>query len=213
MSFFTVLRQTFLIAAMLVGLALVPATHAQDANRYITLKKTQPSETAGRVEVLEFFAYTCPHCKAMEPLITRWSDTLPEDVTLVRVPVAFNSNMVDLQKLYYTLENLERLDLHPAVFTAIHDEDKAIFNESAIVDWAEDQGLDKQNFADIFGSFGIQSRVARANELAKNYQIDGTPTLAVGGKYVTSPTLTNSYAGTIEEADRLVEQARERGQP
>ncbi|HLR13525.1 MAG TPA: thiol:disulfide interchange protein DsbA/DsbL [Burkholderiaceae bacterium] len=198
---------------MFAGLAFVPASQAQDSNRYQTLKKTQPSETAGRVEVLEFFAYTCPHCKAMEPLVTKWADTLPEDVALQRVPVAFNSNMVDLQKLYYTLENLERLDLHPKVFAAIHDEDKAIFTESAIIDWAAEQGLDRENFSDVFGSFGIQSRVSRANELAKNYEIDGTPTLAVGGKYVTSPTLTNSYAGTIEEADSLIEQARERGQP
>lgn len=213
MSFITLPRLILTLILTVTGLAFLPTTQAQDNGRYKTLKKTQPSETAGRVEVLEFFAYTCPHCKAMEPLVSRWAETLPEDVTLLRVPVAFNSNMVDLQKLYYTLENLDRLDLHREVFTAIHDENKQIFNESAIIDWAAEQGLDRQNFADIFGSFGIQSRVTRANELTKNYEVDGTPTLAVGGKYVTSPTLTNSYAGTIEEADSLIDRARERGQP
>lgn len=213
MSMFSLIRRTLALLALATGVAFVPVTHAQDNARHQTLNKTQPSETSGKVEVIEFFAYTCPHCKAMEPLVRKWATTLPEDVVLLRVPVAFNANMTDLQKLYYTLENLERLDLHPAVFKAIHDERKSIFEEKDIIDWAADQGIDRQNFTDIYNSFGIQSRVTRANELVKNYHIEGTPTLAIGGKYITSPSMTNSYASTIEEADTLIERARDRGQP
>jgi len=212
MLFNALLRRPLAILLLGVFSLFVTPVHAEE-DKYQTLKKTQPSETAGRVEVIEFFAYTCPHCKAMEPLVSKWAETLPENIALLRMPVAFNSNMEDLQKLYFTLDNLERLDLHPKVFKAIHDEKKQIFEEDAIIDWAEEQGLDRQNFSDVFGSFGIQSRVNRANELAKNYDVEGTPTLAVGGKYITSPSMTNSYAGTIEQADKLIEKALERGQP
>lgn len=207
-------RHVLVLIALTACMLFASAAQAQkNADGYQTLQNTQPSETSGKVEILEFFAYTCPHCKTMEPMVAKWAETLPEDVALQRVPVAFNASMVDLQKLYYTLENLDRLDLHPAVFKAIHDERKEIFTDSAIIEWAAEQGLDKQNFADIFNSFGIQARVTRADDLAKNYQIEGTPSIAVGGKYVTSPSLANGYEGALQVADKLVEQARERGQP
>lgn len=211
----TLSRSVLAVFALALGLALMPSAPAQAQNdgRYQTLQTVQPSESSGQIEVLEFFAYTCPHCKAMEPLVEKWSESLIGNVTLTRVPIAFNANMADLQKLYYTLENMDRLDLHPVVFKAIHDERKELFTERQIVDWAEEQGLDRQYFSDIFNSFGIQSRVRRANELAENYQIESTPSIAVGGRYVTTPGMTNSYAATLVEADKLIEMAREQGQP
>lgn len=214
MSLYSSIRRTLALLTVASGMLLMPFAHAQGSNAgYQTLEKTQPSETSGKVEVLEFFAYTCPHCKTMEPMVSKWAETLPEDVVLQRVPVAFNANMADLQKLYYTLENLDRLDLHPAVFKAIHDERLPLFTGPEIIDWAAKQGLDSQTFADIFNSFGIQARVTRANELARNYKIEGTPSIAVGGKYVTSPAMAGSYAAAIKEADQLIELARESGQP
>lgn len=208
-------RSALAVFTLALGVAFMPWSQAQAQNtgRYQTLQTVQPSESSGKIEVLEFFAYTCPHCKAIEPLVEKWSATLIGDVTLTRVPVAFNANMADLQKLYYTLENMDRLDLHRAVFAALHDERKSLFTEREIISWAADQGLDRQHFADVFYSFGIQSRVARANELAKNYQIDSTPSIAVGGRYVTSPGMAGSYAATLVQADQLIEMAREQGQP
>lgn len=207
-------RSALAIFTLALGLALMPLSAAQaQTGRYQTLQTVQPSETSGKIEVLEFFAYTCPHCKAIEPLVEKWSATLLGDVTLTRVPIAFNANMADLQKLYYTLESMDRLDLHRVVFQALHDERKSLFTEREIVSWAEEQGLDRQHFADVFNSFGIQSRVRRANELAENYQIESTPSIAVGGRYVTTPGMTGSYASTLVEADKLIEMAREQGQP
>src|SRR5690606_10327281 len=164
-----------------------------------------PSDTAGKTEVLEFFAYSCPHCASMEPLVEKWAKSLPEDTVLKRVPVAFNASMVDLQKLYYSLESLGRLDLHPAVFKAIHQERKRIYTQDAIIDWVAEQGVDKTKFESVFKSFGIQTKIARANELTDTYGIQGTPSLAVGGKYVVSPSMTGSYQGAIDEAQRLLE--------
>lgn len=188
-------------------------TQAQDKSTYDTLKKTQHSETVGKVEVLEFFAYTCPHCKTMQPLVDKWAETIPEDTAIVRVPVAFNDNLTNLQKLYYTLESLDRLDLHPAVFNALHTERKSLFSTDEITKWAVEQGIDEQAFSDIFNSFGINTRVNRANELLKNYDISATPTLAIGGKYITSPSHANGYQQAISVAEQLLEKARDKGQP
>lgn len=206
MSLKSLLLRAVACLAVSTGTFLAPAVQAQAANaKYVTIEPAQPSDTAGKIEVLEFFAYTCPHCNALEPLVEKWSKTLPDNVVLRRVPVAFNASMEDLQKLYYSLEAMDRLDLHPAVFKTIHVQRKRIFDANAITDWIADQGVDRKAFQDVFNSFGVKSKVMRANELAKAYKIDGTPSVAVGGKYVTSPSLANSYEGTVQEAQRLLD--------
>ena len=192
---------------LILGLSLAAAPLAQAADpAYDVVEPAQPSDSPGKIEVLEFFAYTCPHCKAIEPLVEKWVPTLPADVAFKSVPVAFNASMQDLQKLYYALEALGRLDLHAAVFRAIHDEHQRLFKADAIIDWVAQQGVDRQAFTDAFNSFGVKTRVTRADELAKAYHIDGTPSLAIGGRYVTSPSHTGTYQGAIDEADKLVKQ-------
>lgn len=193
------------VASLAAGLAFAPASHARSDSRYVTLEPAQPSDTTGKVEVLEFFAYTCPHCFAIEPLTAKWSQTLPENVAFKRVPVGFNAGMADLQKLYYSLEALNRLDLHEKVFVAMHRERKRITNFNAMVDWVETQGVDRKEFEAAFKSFGINNKVARANELTKSYKIDSTPSLAVGGRYVTSPGMAGSYEGAVDEAQKRLE--------
>lgn len=194
-----------LLPGLILGLAALSMTPAQAAP-YSTLDPVQPSDTPGKIEVLEFFFYTCPHCNTIEPMIVKWQKTLPEGVVFKSVPVAFNASMRDMQKLYYTLDALDRLDLQPAVFKAIHEENKDLTQAKNIIDWAAAQGMDRQAFTDTFNSFGIQTKVSRADELTKSYHVEGTPTIAVGGRYLTSPAQTGTYQGAIDEADRLVKQ-------
>lgn len=211
MSLKNLIVRAVAVVAVSTGALFLPMSAAQAAERYVTIEPAQPSDTTGKIEVLEFFAYTCPHCNTIEPMVQKWAKTLPDNVVLRPVPVAFNASMADLQRLYYSLEAMDRLDLHDDVFKAIHGERKRIYEADAIADWVESKGVDKQAFMDVFGSFGITSKVARADELAKLYKIEGTPSIAVGGKYVTSPTMTNSYEATIEEAQRLVEKVAAEG--
>lgn len=197
--------RSLIAAAMLAGLAFTSAPAVQAQEKYITIEPAQPSDTAGKVEVLEFFAYTCPHCFTMEPMTAKWAETFPENVAFKRVPVAFNAGMADLQKMYYSLEALDRLDLHEKFFVALHRQRQRIYDFDAMADWVEKQGVDRKQFEAAFNSFGINNKVARANELAKSYKVEGTPTLAVGGRYVTSPSMTGTYEGAIAEAQRLLE--------
>lgn len=194
------------LSGIALGSLMLLSASAWAADPYITINPAQPSDTPDKVEVLEFFAYTCPHCAAIEPMVEKWAKTLPANVVVQPVPVAFNASMADLQKLYFALEAMDRLDLHPAVFKAIHDEHKRLFKSDAIADWVAEQGVDRQAFMDAFNSFGINAKVMHANELAKAYRIEGTPSLAVGGKYVTSPSMTGTYEGAISEADKLLKQ-------
>lgn len=199
------LTRILALATLSVATLLAPAAHGQSGQKHTTISVPQPSDVPGKIQVLEFFAYSCPHCATMEPMVEAWVKTLPENVVFAGVPVAFNASMADLQKLYYTLDALDRLDLHPKVFDAIHKQRKRIYDAKAITDWAVEQGIDRAQFEAAFNSFGINAKVARANELAQKYEIEGTPSLAVDGKYVTSPSMTGSYQGTIDEAQKILD--------
>jgi len=202
-------KAIFLRALSALALSTAFIAPSALAQSHTVVDPAQPSDTAGKTEILEFFAYSCPHCATMEPLVEKWAESLPEDTVLKRVPVAFNASMTDLQRLYYSLEALGRLDLHPAVFKAIHQERKRIYTEDTIVDWVADQGVDKAKFQSVFHSFGVNTKITRANELADTYDVQGTPSLAIGGKFVTSPSMTGSYQGTIDEAQRLLDSLKQ----
>ncbi|HJH23900.1 MAG TPA: thiol:disulfide interchange protein DsbA/DsbL [Paenalcaligenes hominis] len=207
LSFFGRLAATATLAASVLISPLASALEPAP-NSYVTLGQAVPSDSVGKVEVLEFFAYSCPHCAVMEPLVDKWASTLGDDVVLKRVPVAFNAGMGDLQRAYFVLEALDRLDLHPKLFAAIHQEKRPVFDKKAIRKWAESEGIEGADFDSAFDSFGVQTKANRANDLIRLYQIQGTPSLAIGGKYVTSPAYTNSYEDTLRVAEALIKQSQ-----
>lgn len=208
MSYLSIFGRLAATATLAASVFISPMAAAQEPapNSYVTLGQSVPSDSLGKVEVLEFFAYSCPHCAVMEPLVEQWSNTLEDNIVLKRVPVAFNAGMGDLQRTYFVFEALDRLDLHPKLFTAIHQEKRSLFDKKGLRKWAEEQGISAEDFDNTFDSFGVQTKANRANDLIRLYQIQGTPSLAIGGKYVTSPAYTNGYQDTINVANALIKQ-------
>ena len=109
--------------------ASVAQSGAPAKTKYVELSPAQPTEP-GKIEVQEFFSYACSHCAVIEPLLQKWMKTIPADVVVKHVPVAFNASMKPLQRLYFTLEAMDRLDLHMKVFEAIHEQKKRLFHQT-----------------------------------------------------------------------------------
>jgi len=179
-----------------VSLAVVAATaHASpqapaNGSDYKTLEKAQPTESAGKVEVTEFFWYDCPHCAAWDPSLTAWVKKQGDKISFKKVPVAFRDSFVPQQKLYYTLEAMGKADeLTPKIFQAIHVENQRINTDKTILAYIEKIGLDKQKFLDLYNSFGVQTKARRAAQLQEAYKVDGVPMIAIDGHYVTSPAV------------------------
>lgn len=200
----------FVAAAALAAMSFFAgASQAQGTAPYRAVNPPLPSDTPGKIEVVEYFAYTCPHCAAMEPMVEEWAKKTPPDVVLKQVPIAFNASMKPMQQLYYALQALNRADLHPKVFNAIHVEKKRLFTKSAITDWVVEQGVDRAKFESVFDSFSVTSQVQRADQLAQAAQVDGTPSFTVGGRFLTSPVMAgNSYEGALQEVNKLIPMAR-----
>lgn len=209
MSYLSIFSRVAATATLAASVLISPMATAQTPapNTYVTLSQSVPSDSIGKIEVLEFFAYSCPHCAVMEPLVNNWAESLDDNVVIKRVPVAFNAGMGDLQRSYFVFESLDRLDLHAELFNAIHQEKRSLFDKKALRKWAEEQGISNEDFDNTFDSFGVVTKANRANDLVRLYQIQGTPSLAIDGKYVTSPAYTNGYQDTINVADALVKQA------
>lgn len=199
--------KSFIKVLLVSVLSFSGATFAQSANKFVSVNPPQATEP-GKVEVLEFFSYSCPHCAVVEPMVADWKKTLPSDAVFFSVPVAFNAAMKPLQELFYALEAIGRSDLHPQVFVAIHQEKKRIFTKDAIVAWVASQGVDRTQFVAAMDSFGVRSKVQRADQLAKGYAIQGTPSVAVDGRYLTSPTEAGGYQEMIDVANELVRRSR-----
>ncbi|MGO3740966.1 thiol:disulfide interchange protein DsbA/DsbL [Kerstersia sp.] len=194
-------------ATLMLGAAVAPLSQAQTA-RSVELQAPQRTDSPGQVEVLEFFAYTCIHCKLLDPMINAWAKDLPQDVNFMHVPLGGDSRSRPMQQMYYTLAALDRPDLHEKYFTALHDERKRLFTRKEMADWAVEHGVDRKAFEGAFDSMGVSSQVSRADELAKIYSINSTPTIIVNGRYQTSPAQAGGYQESVQETERLVQQER-----
>lgn len=170
----------------------------------------QPTDVKGKVEVLEFFHYGCPHCKAFDPPLEMWVKKLPADVSFQRVPVTWgNPQLAGLAKLYLTLEATGDVGrLHGQVFDAVQSEKLPLHQEAAAQEWAVKKGVDAKKFADAYRSFNVGVHMKRVEELGRNYKIQGVPTLAVDGKYFTSASIAGSHEAALKVADQLIATAR-----
>lgn len=198
-----------------LGQVLLPSAHAQAVKPeagadYLVLDKKAPVEApAGKVEVVDFFWYNCPHCNAFEPTLDAWVDRLPKDVVVRRVPVGFRDEFVPQQRLFYALEAMDLVGkLHAKVFTAIHAEQQQLTRGEGIADWVAKQGVDKARFMEQFNSFSIATKVTRATQLQNAYKVEGVPALGVAGRFYTDGTLAKSMPRALQIVDYLVAEVR-----
>lgn len=179
-----------------------------EGKHYARLQLPQPTEQAGKVEVIEFFWYGCPHCRDFEPLLQQWKKKLPADVHFRKVPAVFRDSWAPGARIYYTLEALNLLDRHnEAVFNAMVKQRINLNDEKILFDWIAKQGVDRQKFADTYKSFSVDAKVRKAIEMTQEYGFGGVPVLIVGGKYMPAPGL-GSYGAMLQVVDALIEKTR-----
>ena len=184
----------------------------QEGIEYITLDQPLTTEAGpGRVEVIEFFWYSCPHCNAFEPAFKQWIERQKKDVLVKRVPVMFREDCEPQQRMYYVLESLGKLEqLHSKVFQAIHVERLPLSNAEQLGAWAEKNGIPSKDFQQAYQSFGVVSKVKRATQLMQAFKVQGVPALGVAGRYYTDGSLAGNMARALQLVDWLVGQERAR---
>ncbi|CAG1017275.1 Thiol:disulfide interchange protein DsbA [Burkholderiaceae bacterium] len=211
-------RREFSAQLAVAGLAATGLTTAVaqgapvEGTHYVKLSQPVPV-AAGKIEVIEFFWYGCPHCNVFEPALDAWSKKLPADVAFRRVPVAFREEpFVAHQKIYYALEAMGLIPtMHRKVFYAIHSERQRLDKPADIAAFMQKNGVDSAKFLDQYNSFSVQTKVRQASKAAADYKIDGVPAIGVHGKFYTSGTLAGSPDASLAVADHLIQRVRKGG--
>ena len=200
------------LAVPVLGLstAQAQARRPEAGTDYLVLDKRAAVEApAGKVEVVEFFWYSCPHCNGFEPALDAWIKRLPKDVAVRRVPVAFRDENVPQQRLFYALEAMGLVEkLHAKVFAAIHVEKQTLAKPELIADWVAKQGVDKAKFLEQFNSFSVSTKASRAVQLQNAYKVEGVPALGIAGRFYTDGTLSKSMERGLQITDFLVAEIR-----
>ena len=174
--------------------------------RHYTALERPLATPPGKIEVVEFFWYGCPHCYAFEPLIEPWSRQLPADVAFRKSHVAFRANVKSHQRMFYTLEALgKEAAVRPAIFKAMHEQGQALDDAKSQAKFLSALGVEPAKYQDAYNSFGVQTKCNQADKLFDGYRADGVPAIGIGGRFLTSPSMAG--AGQRLPEDELGQRA------
>lgn len=208
-------KLTPLLLALMPMMVLAPAWAEEDHapyavdTHYRVLEEPVDVEDPDKVEVREFFSYTCPHCYDTQPIVEDWLEDKPDDVNYVRTPVLFLKNAEPLARAFYVAKNQGILDeVHMAIFDEIHKHREPLFSVPALANFFRNYEIKPEKFNELYSSFGVSTKVKQAESLAREYEIRGTPSFTVNGEYVVLRKNLENDQETFEVIDYLIEKAR-----
>ena len=198
------------LVVLVAGLGSAVAQGLVEGKNYQRLKNPQSVDTGKNIEVLYFFSYGCPHCRDFDPELQPWLKALPADVDFKRVPVDFGREQwANLGKVLYTLEALgAEKSMTSDVFVAVHDKKLQLWQDKAFFDWAASKGLDRKKVEETYNSFGVGSKLSRARQLAKNYNVQSVPVVFIDGKFQVSAENVGTHANMPAAMNELIAKAR-----
>ena len=171
-------------------------------------KQMPRNDNSEIVQVIELFSYSCPHCFRLDAQVTEWKETLPDNAEFQLVPAIFRDSWLQLARVFYAAEQTGDLEmLHPKLFHAIHVEKRRLTTEDELLDFVEEQGIDRESFAKQMDSFAVQTKVKKALVMSQTSGITGVPSMIVDGKYRTDAPQAGSLEDMLNVVDHLVAKA------
>jgi len=165
---------------------------------------------AGKIEVIDFFWYGCPHCYSFEPALDAWAKKLAPDVAFRRLPVMFREEPFGAHaRLYYAVEAMGLLDsVHRKVFAAIHNDKATLSKPADISAFMTKNGVDGAKFVDVMNSFSVQTKVLKSRQIAEAFKLDGVPALGIQGQFLTSGSIAGTPERALAVTDSLIQRSR-----
>lgn len=177
---------------------------------FAVIEPAQPAAGAGRIEVIEFFWFGCPHCADMHRHVQAWRQRQGADVQFVARPAVFRPGREAAARLHHALESLGELDRSTgALFEAVQLDGIDLADEAAVLAWGERQGIARARLAAALHAPEVQARLATSLDWPQRYQLRGVPAFVVQGRWLTSNGFTGGPEQTLAVLDRLVQRARQ----
>lgn len=208
-----ILFRTLVVLASLSPLACSAADDApyKLGEQYQRVRAVQAPANPAKIEVMEVFAYSCPHCYAFDPIVAKWVKALPADVEFVRMPHTLGQPGNDLRnRAFYAARMLGVLDrFHTALFEAVHRDHKPMGTAADLrALFVQSTGVKAEDFDAAVNSFAADAGFRRGESTVQGLGIASVPTMVVDGRYFVSPGMTKGFDGMLKVTDYLVAQAR-----
>lgn len=202
---FRTLALLLLLATQVTGARAQAAVERfQAGTHYLLIDPPQPTPAGDKIEVIEAFSYACGACAAFEPQVQRWKQRQPAQTHFVLLPVQYNATWEMFARAYYAGEALGvAAKAHQDIFDGAHVRRDLRTLEDIAKVYAR-HGTTEAAFLAATKSFGVTTKLNRAKQIVPRYQIEGTPTLIVAGKYRISSDTAGSHALMFEVVDFLV---------
>lgn len=199
-------RAILLFLALCLPLTALKAEFTENQS-YFEIYPNYPSTEPGKIDVVEFFWYNCPHCFDFEPHLESWLKQKPDFVNFTQIPMIFNPIGKFHAETYYALQLLGHgADLHQKIFTEIHGQKHKLDNPESMGAFLKKQGVDIEKLDATRQSFAVQARVRNAEEMAKRFDIASVPTMVVAGTYRSGNV--KSFEEMISLVNFLIDKAR-----
>ena len=183
------------------------ATASKPIEGYELVNPPQPTSDPGKVEVIEFFWYGCPHCYHFEPDLNAWLKTKPANVVFIHQPAIFDAHWAAHAKAYFTAEALGVVDkMHADFYDAIQNKKLALETEDDLAKFFAEHGVSEADFRKTYKSFAVDTKMRQAASMGARYGVTGTPTLVVNGKYRVSGPSAKTFPNMIAVMDALIKQ-------
>ena len=185
----------------------------KEGSEYKLLKPAVATDVApGKVEVVEAFWYACGHCYLLEPKLEAWdAKGRAPYVQLVRLPATWNDTVKTHARVFYTIELLGKPQLHNEVFREINVKGNRLDTPEKVQAFFASKGVPAAEFQKAFSSFAVESNLRKAEEMNKRYKITGTPTIVIGGKYVTDVGMAGSEDKLFQIVNELAAREKKGG--
>ncbi|MEO7072413.1 MAG: thiol:disulfide interchange protein DsbA/DsbL [Rhodanobacter sp.] len=181
------------LAALLAAFMLASACTAQPAtpapytegNEYVTLPAPyQRYSNDGKVEVVEVFSYGCIHCAQFAPFAEKLRKELPKGAVFKLVAAPFSAEWLPFARAWYAADQMGVVErTHMPLFEAKFGEQYPINSMDELADFYARQGVDRARFMQLATSPEATAALKRDLTLIQHWQVDGTPSLVINGKY------------------------------
>lgn len=174
------------------------------------------SAEPGQVEVIEVLWLGCPHCYELNPYIEAWQKKKAPYVKFTQEHVMWGPAHRAHAKLFYTLETLGHPEAVVKAFDQIHRRGNNLVaaTDAATVQmqtaFATSNGISQADFQREYNGFAVNTRLQRAEELMRRYQIDSVPTFIINGKYRTDVTMAGGPTQLTQLIDDLAASEKSR---
>ena len=117
------------------------------------------------------------------------------------MPAVFSPAWEPYARAFYTAEVMGVLDkTHSQLFQALHVQRRPLRSLEDLAGFYAEQGVDREQFLSTAKSFAVETKLNRSRQQVPRYQVEGTPSMIVAGKF----RVTGESAGGYENLFKIV---------